>query len=241
MKKLVLYPAKQALSLASTGIHRFNLVVATSLLFGVQLGHAATVNVVHGIDGRDLGAARDLPVDIAVNGTCALKGVTFKQSAPVELTPGSYTVTVHSADGKCGQNPVIKQSFTIANDGSRSFSAVASLSQSGSPQLALFNNSRELFLPAAVTVRHLAKAGQVAVKFSSSELAKPKTTRIRNGKAATLSVLTDRIPYTATIQGLVRRTTIARLTGVGAKRFTIYNIVGSAKNGFSIISERLAP
>ena len=60
-----------------------------SFLGAVPLASAANVNVVHGIDGRDLGLARALPVDIAVNGTCSLKGVKFKESALVELAPVS--------------------------------------------------------------------------------------------------------------------------------------------------------
>jgi len=202
---------------------------------------AANVNVVHGIDGRDFSLAQSLPVDIAVNGACALKGVTFKQSALVDLPPADYTVTIHVADGSCRQAAVITKKFTIPNDASSSFSAVASLDNQGTPQLAIFNNSRELFLPSTVTVRHLAKAGPVFVKFSSRELARSQTSRIRNGKAATLAVLSPRVPYTATIFTLLSRGPIGRLTGVGAKKFTIYNVVGSRANGFSVITERLAP
>ncbi len=213
----------------------------SSLMFVSVPAMAAGVNVVHGIDGRDLGLEQSLPVDIAVNGTCALKGVTFKQSALVDLPPAEYTVTVHLANGSCSQAPVITKKFTIPNDASSSFSAVASLNTQGTPQLAIFNNSRELFLPSAVTVRHLAKAGPVFVKYSSRELLRPQTFRIRNGKSATLSVLTARLPYTATIFTLLSRAPVARLTGVGAKKFTIYNVVGSKANGFTIITERLAP
>jgi hypothetical protein len=201
---------------------------------------AANVNVVHGIDGRDLGLPQSLPVDIAVNGTCALKGVTFKQSAVVELRPADYTVTVHQANGSCSQAAVITKRFTIPNDSSSSFSAVASLDNQGTPQLAIFNNSRELVIPPSVTVRHLAKAGPVFVKYSSRELPRSQVSRIRNGRSATLAVLTSRLPYTATIFTRLGRNAVARLTGVERKRFTIINLVGSQANGFTIITERLA-
>lgn len=204
-----------------------------------SLASAATVNVVHGIDGRDLGAEQALPVDIAVNGKCALKGVKFKESTIVELAPAAYTITVHLADGSCSKPAVITKQVTIPEN-VRVFSAVASLSGNGTPQLAIFNVS-ELFLPSTVAVRHLAQAGSVTVKFSSPELGSSESTRIRNGKQAKLSVLTDRLPYTANIYPGVSRRSIARLTGVGRRKFTIYNIVGSKKNGFTIISERLAP
>jgi hypothetical protein len=109
-------------------------ILTTSLAINVVAAasvHAATVNVVHGIDGRDLDADASLPVDIAVNGDCALKGVTFTQSAKVELASGDYTITVHPADGACGTTPVITQSVTISDEEGRSFSAVASLTQAG--------------------------------------------------------------------------------------------------------------
>ncbi len=200
---------------------------------------AANVNVVHGIDGRDLSQPQALPVDIAVNGQCALRGVAFKESALVELAPGDYTITVHIADGRCAQTAVITKQVTIPEN-SRVFSAVASLSSSGEPQLAIFNVS-DLFVPSSVAVRHLAQAGSVTVKFSSSEILKSQSTRIRNGKQATLSVLSNRVPYTANIYPGASRRSIARLTGVGRRKFTIYNIVGSKTNGFSIIAESLAP
>ena len=211
----------------------------STFLSTTSVASAANVNVVHGIDGRDLGQARELPVDIAVNGTCSLKGVKFKESALVELAPATYTVTVHLANGSCSQPAVITKQI-IVPENQRVMSAVASLSSAGAPQLAVFSVSH-LFVPASVTVRHLAQAGNVTVKFSSPEIGKSQSTRIRNGKQATLSVLTNRLPYTANIYPGASRKSIARLTGVGRTKFTIYNIVGSSKNGFTIIPELLAP
>lgn len=210
-----------------------------SFLGAMPLASAANVNVVHGIDGRDLGLARALPVDIAVNGACALKGVKFKESALVELAPATYTITVHLADGSCSQAPVITKQVTIPENW-RVFSAVASLSSSGTPQLAVFNVS-EFLIPSAVIVRHLAQAGSVGVKLSSSEITSSQNSRIRNGQQAALTVLSNRVPYAANIYPGASRRSIARLTGVGRNKFTIYNIVGSTKNGFTIIPERLAP
>jgi hypothetical protein len=215
-------------------------LTAIILVSGAQPATAARVNIVHGIDGRDLALGRSLPVDIAVNGVCSLTGVTFKQSALVDLSPATYTITVHLSDGVCAQAPVISKVITV-DDGYNSLSAVASLSSGGAPQLVLFNNSRDLFLPSAVTVRHVAKAGPVFVKFSSRELARSQTKRIRNGKSSSLLVLTDKLQYTANIQASASGGAIARKTGVGARKFTIHNIVGSQANGFSIITERLSP
>jgi hypothetical protein len=212
-----------------------------ALLAFATSAHAATVNVVHGIDGRDLGAAKALPVDIAVNGTCSLKGVTFSQSALVELNPASYKITVHPADGKCGVAPVITETVTIPNDGSRSFSAVASLTQTGAPRLAVFNNSKDLAFSPAVSTRHLASAGAVSVTYRSRDIGKAKSFRIRNGSAATLSVLGPRLNHSVTIAAGSKRKQLARVDGVAKGNFIVYNIVGSAKNGFSVIREKLTP
>jgi hypothetical protein len=201
---------------------------------------AANVNVVHGIDGRDLGLAKELPVDIAVNGACALKGVKFKESTVVPLSPATYTITVHLADGACSKPAVITKQVTIPDRAdARVFSAVAHLSRSGTPQLSVFEPYS--ISPASVAVRHLAKAGGVNVKFSSSELLKSQEYRLTNGKQESLSILGRRLPYTVNIYPGARRRSIARLTGVGQKKFTVYNIVGSATNGFTIIPEKLDP
>jgi hypothetical protein len=180
-------------------------------------------------------------VDIAVNGSCALKGVRFTQSAKVELATGDYTITVHPADGNCGLPAVITESVEISDEEGRSFSAVASLTKDGNPQLAVFNNSRNLGFTPVVSVRHLAAAMPVSVTFRSSELRKSQTARIRNGKFTNLSVLTDRLPYSVTIADRSRRVTLARLSGVARRQFVIFNVVGSANNGFTIIPEKLNP
>jgi hypothetical protein len=219
-------------------------ILATSLVINALAAasaHAATVNVVHGIDGRDLGAEKFLPVDIAVNGSCALKGVTFTQSAKVDLASGDYTITVHPANGNCGIAPVITQSVTISDEEGRTFSAVASLTQTGTPKLAVFNNSRDLAFTPVVSIRHLAAATPVFVTYRSSELRRPITTRVRNGKFVLLGVLAGRIPYSATIAAGSKRRTVAKLSGVARRQYLIYNVVGSAKNGFTIISEKLNP
>lgn len=89
--------------LASFGFGLSALVITTKCTV------AADVNVIHGIDGRDPGLAQELPVAISVNGACALKGVTFKQSAKVQLGAGDYNVKVFVATGICAGTPVIER------------------------------------------------------------------------------------------------------------------------------------
>jgi len=212
-----------------------------SLIVSTSPSWAADVNVVHGIDGRDLGLPRELSVDIAVNGTCALKGVTYTTSAVVELSPATYRVTVHPSNGACSNSAVIDQSVTIPSDGSRKFSLVAHLSASGVPKLSAFNLSRDLAIPPVVSVRHLAFAAPVTVAVSEPKILGALTKSIRNGKFLNLGSFTDRFSYRLSVSAGRTRAVLARIRGVESKSFRIYNIFGSAKNGFAIVQERIAP
>jgi hypothetical protein len=72
-------------------------------------GHLATVTVIHGIDGRDLGLDQDLPVDVFVEGVgCALTDFRFGDVSPrLELPEGTYAITVSFSDGACGGDAAI--------------------------------------------------------------------------------------------------------------------------------------
>ena len=212
------------------------LVSVFSLRF-VNQAEAAKVNIVHGINGRDIGAERHLPVDVSVDGKCILTDFQFRSSDLVDLPPGSYEVAVHLSDGSCSEETVVVKSLSIPEFGGDSFSVLVGLTQSGQPEIFISNNSAEaIFAPAAVRVRHFAKAGPVTVKFSSNQILKSITTRLRNGRMTMLSVLTNRLPYTVNITA--NRKLIARRSGV-SRRYTIFNVVGSGANGFTIIPESL--
>ena len=45
-------------------------------------GHESMVYVVHGIPGQDLGLEPALPVDVSVNGACALESFAFARCDP---------------------------------------------------------------------------------------------------------------------------------------------------------------
>ena len=199
---------------------------------------AARVNVVHGIDGRDLGATRDLPVDIAVNGACSLKGVQFTQQAVVQLGAGSYRITVHPADGTCSSTAVIDKTITIgADDEQRKYTAVASLTAAKVPQLAVFESQR---LGAIIGVRHFAAAGPILVEGSITDykrLGRPIKTRLKNGQEGPIyAVWARRLRYRVDIKTGSQRDR-RRLEGrvTDAQRNLL--IVGSLKNGLTIISE----
>jgi hypothetical protein len=59
----------------------------------------ADAYAVHGIPGTDLGLDPSLPVDIAVDGDCALPNVLFGDVlGPLPLDPGSYQIAISLAD-----------------------------------------------------------------------------------------------------------------------------------------------
>jgi len=99
----------------------------------------ATVYVIHGIPGQDLGLDPALPVDIAVNGACTLTGFAFGQVAgPLALAPGSYNLKIGIADplNPCGNPPVIEADVPFS-PGEVSV-VVAHLKEDGSPHASKF-------------------------------------------------------------------------------------------------------
>ncbi|MEN9846370.1 MAG: hypothetical protein RIS36_1517 [Pseudomonadota bacterium] len=214
-----------------------------ALLGSTPYAMAADVRVIHGINGKDLGLAQELPVDISVNGACALKGVKFKQSTKVELGGGDYTVRVFVATGSCAGTPVIEKSVTIpAEAEAAAFSLVASLSSNGTPQLAVFQNTGTTIITTGVGVRHLAKAGVVKVRVALRERGvrlPSSTATIRNGQETTQGVLgADSLRYTISLEP--RSAKRVTLPSQDVRRsYRILYVVGSLQNGFSVISETI--
>ena len=220
------------------------LVLALTALFGsAHHAMAADVRVIHGINGKDLGLAQELPVDISVNGACALKGVAFKQSTKVELGAGDYTVRVFVATGSCAGTPVIEKNVTISPEAeAAAFSLVASLSSNGTPQLAVFQNTGNSIITTGVGVRHLAKAGAVKVRVALRERGvrlPSSVATIRNGQETTQMVLgANSLRYTVSLQP--RSAKRVTLPSQDVRRsYRILYVVGSLKNGFSVIPETI--
>lgn len=102
-------------------------------------GQDASVYVVHGIPGTDLGLAADLPVDITSNGTCLLTNVPFGTIAgPLAFAPGRYLIEVRPADlvNPCSQPPLVANTFDWS--ASVSYAAVAHLDAAGAAALSSF-------------------------------------------------------------------------------------------------------
>lgn len=103
-----------------------------------QAAGNATVYVVHGIPGSDLGLDPALPVDITVNGGCAITGFTFGDITDgIALPGGSYDLAVRLSDGACG-GPVAISAPGVMLEGGKSYSIVAHLTAGGAPTAGVF-------------------------------------------------------------------------------------------------------
>jgi hypothetical protein len=149
---------------------------------------AADVFVVHAIPGQDLGQPEALPVDIAVDGECALPGVEYQDSTgPIPFETGAEEVEVFLADAEaCDGALAISGEFDFAVG--ELAVIVAHLDQSGTPKLSKFTiNGSELDEGLfRATIVHAAAAPVVNVKLTSQKKSSrnASTDALRNGDLA---------------------------------------------------------
>jgi hypothetical protein len=135
--------------------------------FDVPLG--ASVSVIHGINGKDLGAPEELPVDVSVNGACILTGFAFKDiEGPLTLAEGTYNIAISLADeaNPC-KGPVAIGPADIPFEAGENATVIAYLNGAGNPTAHKYVNdlSRIRFWKARVAVRHNAVAPTVDVSL----------------------------------------------------------------------------
>ncbi len=152
---------------ASGSIFMWCAVILTLTGGSSSLG-GATVYVVHGIPGQDLGAEPALPVDVAINGACALTGFEFGQIVgPLALEAGTYDVAISLANPgtPCGNAPVIEANGLQLEDG-LNYSIVAHLTADGAPTASVFvNDLSTKKYTSRVNVFHTAAAPAVDIRF----------------------------------------------------------------------------
>ncbi len=129
----------------------------------------ATIYVVHGIPGKDLGLDPALPVDVSVNGGCAITNFTFGTITDgIELPAGDYTIAISLANAAqpCGNAPVIGPVSVPFAAGQR-YSVVAHLTASGGITAGVFPFST-IGRPgqARVVAHHTAAAPAVDIGIS---------------------------------------------------------------------------
>ncbi len=130
-----------------------------------------TVYVVHGIPGDDLGLETNLPVDVSVNGACALEGLVFGEIiGPLAFDAGSYDIAIAlaDADSPCSNDPVLSAPGVQVEDG-ENYSIVAHLDEGGGITASvLVNNVSTAKYGARLNVAHVAAAPRVDVRLQRS-------------------------------------------------------------------------
>jgi hypothetical protein len=152
------------------------LALVTAAPVAASSGNA-TVYIIHGIPGKDINALlgaslpADLPVDVSVNGGCALQSFRFRQIVgPLSLPAGAYDIAISVANPAhpCSNAAVISVNDLPLNAG-ESASIIAHLNTQGAPTASKFINnvSATQGLNGRVAVRHTANAPAVDVKVNT--------------------------------------------------------------------------
>lgn len=201
--------------------------------------NTANIYVIHGINGKDLGAAMELPVDVFVGGVgCALTAFPFQQVAgPVALPAGTYNIQISLANSSnpCSNAPVIAGDFTFG--AGMTYTVIAYLTADGSPTAAQFTNDVSYTGrgKTRVSLAHTAFAPEVDIYLKSNHVSQVLED-VPNGAFAALSLRPGR--YKAELKLANTDTTV-----LGPARFifkpgiSYFNfVVGSAANGLYVVS-----
>jgi hypothetical protein len=200
----------------------------------------ATVYVVHGINGVDIGAPMTLPVDVYVKGVgCALQGFTFRQVAgPLALPAGTYEVSISLANAAtpCGNAPVIGPASATVMAG-MSYSLVAHLTAAGAPTLSAFVNdvSRAKHFNGRLSLAHTAKAPAVDVRIAGLFMPAQILQGVSNGQSAALNLRPNFYNIRLNVAG-TSTTVFNRWVLVRPAVATFAFVVGSAQNGLYLAS-----
>ncbi len=140
---------------------------------GSAAGLDAKLYVAHGIDGSDLGLAKELPVDVctAEGADALLRDVPFMTITPepLVLPAGKYDIQIRVADGSGRCTGPLAVAATIYLSATENATAIAHLTEQGTPTLTKFvNDVRALGSDQTrVYARHTAAAGDVNVYLRS--------------------------------------------------------------------------
>ena len=165
-------------------------VVAATPAFA-QSGTASVI-IVHGLSGGDLQQPAELPVDISVDGACALTRVTYRTIVgPLSIPAGTRSIAVHyPATGSCSSAAAIGPAAVPFNAG-ESATIIAHVAANGAPTASKFANNFSA-TPAGrarVAVHHTANAPAVDTYL----------TRNFGNAASTIALTTGLVPSEQTI------------------------------------------
>ena len=217
-------------------------------LSNAQAAPDAQVYVIHAIPGQDLGLAPDLPVDVSVDGACALPGFTFGEIVgPISFPEGTSNITISlaDADAPCSEAPVI--SVAVPFTAGETATIIAHLDANGAPTASKFVNDLS---PAAtgdsrILLHHTAAAPAVDLRLlQRRQISGPrfaaKVPGAVNGDQAVVDVPADLYQVGVLLAG-TETVVLGPAEGfLGAGQATLVYVVGSASSGsLTIIVQRL--
>lgn len=202
----------------------------------------ASVYVVHGINGIDLGATEALPVDISVNGACLIQGFTFGTIAgPVALQSGSYDIAVYapaSAADPCSGATVIEQGVEVTSGISATI--VAHLDLEGAPTASVFvNDVTEL---SSLYARHAARFGPVDVIVNLGDPSEVRFNGLAIGEEAGADGLSAAGYRVIVVPSDGVDPVFDETLSVAAGRYYVAYAVGTPANGtFEVLLQEIDP
>lgn len=198
----------------------------------------ATVYVVHGINGRDLGAVESLPVDVSLNGACALQGFTFRTiTGPLEIPAGTYDIQVRLANAAAPcTGPVAIDARGVALAQGRTVSVVAHLTPEGAPTASVFENpSSPSRGRATVVARHTAAFGAVDVLANR----KVAFAGVLNGQQGATSVRPGRTTLAINVAGTSTTAWSARLVLRPFTTYIAYAVGTPGNDTFEVLLQQI--
>lgn len=208
------------------------LVLTVIISWAPVVAFAAKVVVVHGINGKDVASSQELPVDVAVDGNCALVGLTFGGSRLVELAAGSYNITVHPSSGACSTQPLITQTVVVSAD-ANNVGLVAHLTDAASPKLTAFVNDSP---KTAIFVNNAARSKRIFAGVGTKRLTVYYGNPLRNGEGIKIAEFANNRRLIVTLIGVSKRRPFYRSPFRSDRSVVVY-LLGSAKNGFLVVSQ----
>lgn len=211
------------------------LVLTCAVFIIPTTAFAATVTVVHGINGLDLNLPRSLQVDIAVNGSCAFSALTFGSFKRTELPQGTYRVTVHPSTGNCSGTAVIDQQVTIPEQ-SKNVGLVAQIGDSGVPRLVAFVNDSEF---PAVIVNNASPGASVFAGSGNKKLTFFYAIPLANGDGKLIAGFGRNRKLEVVLIRTRQKRPFFQGTFTSDRTLVLY-LVGSLKSGQVLVSERVS-
>lgn len=215
-------------------------ILAGAIILSASTASAQTLTVVHGIDGRDLQQNQSLAVDVTSNGTCLLKGLTFRGiSQALTIPVGVYNIEVRLSNGNCTGALAATGRFDLGL--TENATIVAHLTEQKTPVLTKFVNdlSDTTGTNARLIVRHTAAAPAVAVRLRLSRKIGLTTPVFENGRQVVAEAPAG--TYAANILAASTFKTVSQASlAVTADKVVAVYAVGSLSGGtFGLITQSL--